>query len=151
MSQKRFLCHSHIMKKPLRFVRKPASWRGQRGRGFILPLLAVLLIIIVLAGVYGMIVWKWSYSEGERAGVVQKFSRKGWVCKTWEGELNMVVLPGALPEKFFFTVWDDGVAASINRNVGRRVTLHYEEKVGLPTSCFGETRYYIKKVTPLPE
>ncbi len=151
MSQKRFLCHSHMMKKPLRFVRKPASWRGQRGRGFILPLLAVLLIIVVLAGVYGMIVWKWSYSEGERAGVVQKFSRKGWVCKTWEGELNMVVLPGALPEKFFFTVWDDGVAASINRNVGRRVTLHYEEKVGLPTSCFGETRYYIKKVTPLPE
>ena len=151
MSQKRFLCHSHIMKKPLRFVRKPASWRGQRGRGFILPLLAVLLIIVALAGVYGMIVWKWSYSEGERAGVVQKFSRKGWVCKTWEGELNMVVLPGALPEKFFFTVWDDGVAASINRNVGRRVTLHYEEKVGLPTSCFGETRYYIKKVTPLPE
>ena len=151
MSQKRFLCHSHIMKKPLRFVRKPASWRGQRGRGFILPLLAVLLIVVVLAGVYGMIVWKWSYSEGERAGVVQKFSRKGWVCKTWEGELNMVVLPGALPEKFFFTVWDDGVAASINRNVGRRVTLHYEEKVGLPTSCFGETRYYIKKVTPLPE
>ncbi len=151
MSQKRFLCHSHMMKKPLRFVRKPASWRGQRGRGFILPLLAVLLIIIVLAGVYGMIVWKWSYSEGERAGVVQKFSRKGWVCKTWEGELNMVVLPGALPEKFFFTVWDDGVAASINRNVGRRVTLHYEEKVGLPTSCFGETRYFIKKVTPLPE
>ena len=56
----------------------------------------------------------------------------------------MVVLPGALPEKFFFTVWDDGVAASINRNVGRRVTLHYEEKVGLPTSCFGETRYFIK-------
>ena len=151
MSQKRFLCHSHMMKKPLRFVRKPASWRGQCGRGFILPLLAVLLIIVVLAGVYGMIVWKWSYSEGERAGVVQKFSRKGWVCKTWEGELNMVVLPGALPEKFFFTVWDDGVAASINRNVGRRVTLHYEEKVGLPTSCFGETRYYIKKVTPLPE
>lgn len=151
MSQKRFLCHSHMMKKPLRFVRKPASWRGQRGRGFILPLLAVLLIIVALAGVYGMIVWKWSYSEGERAGVVQKFSRKGWVCKTWEGELNMVVLPGALPEKFFFTVWDDGVAASINRNVGRRVTLHYEEKVGLPTSCFGETRYYIKKVTPLPE
>ncbi len=151
MSQKRFLCHSHMMKKPLRFVRKPASWRGQRGRGFILPLLAVMLIIVVLAGVYGMVVWKWSYSDGERAGVVQKFSRKGWVCKTWEGELNMVVLPGALPEKFFFTVWDDAVAAAINRNVGRRVTVHYEEKVGLPTSCFGETRYYIKKVTPLAD
>lgn len=151
MSQKRFLCHSHMMKKPVRFVRKPVLQRVTPDRGFILPLLAVLLIIVVLAGVYGMVIWKWSYSEGERAGVVQKFSRKGWVCKTWEGELNMVVLPGALPEKFFFTVWDDTVAATINRNVGRRVTLHYEEKVGLPTSCFGETRYYIKKVTPLPE
>lgn len=151
MSQKRFLCHSRMMKMPLRLVRNRTPQRVRAARGFILPLLAVLLIIIVLVGTYGMIVWKWSYSEGERAGVVQKFSRKGWVCKTWEGELNMVVLPGALPEKFFFTVWDDAVATVINRNVGRRVTLHYEEKVGLPTSCFGETRYYIRKVAPLSE
>ncbi len=140
-----------MMKMPSRLIRKTARRHAEAPRGFILPLLAVLLIVVVLAGVYGMIVWKWSYSEGERAGVVQKFSRKGWLCKTWEGELNMVVLPGALPEKFFFTVWDDGIAAAINRNVGRRVTLHYEEKVGLPTSCFGETRYYIRKVTQLPE
>ncbi len=120
-------------------------------RGFILPLLFVLIAIGVLGGVYGLVVWKWSYSDGERAGVVQKFSRKGWVCKTWEGELNMVVLPGAIPEKFFFTVWDESVAASINRNVGKRVALHYTEKVGLPTSCFGETRYYINKVAALPD
>lgn len=119
--------------------------------GFILPLLFVLMVIAIVAVGYGYFVWKWSYSEGERAGVVQKFSKKGWLCKTWEGELNMVVLPGALPEKFFFTVWDENVAAAVNRNVGKRVALHYEEKVGLPTSCFGETRHYIKKVSPLPE
>ncbi len=121
--------------------------RAQSGaRGFILPL---LLIVIVLAAVYGLVVWKWSYSSGERVGIVQKISNKGWVCKTWEGELNMVVLPGGIPEKFFFTVWDESVAKSINKSIGKRVTLHYEEKMGLPTSCFGDTRYFIQKVTVL--
>lgn len=122
-----------------------------RLRGFILPLLFILMAGAVLAIGYGFAVWNYSYSEGERAGVVQKFSKKGWVCKTWEGELNMVVLPGGLPEKFFFTVWDDAAAASINRNVGKRVTLHYVEKVGLPTTCFGETRHYVNKLSPLVE
>ncbi|MBL8310951.1 MAG: hypothetical protein JNL19_11055 [Burkholderiales bacterium] len=119
--------------------------------GFVVPLVVFLLVVVALAALYGLVVWKWSYSDGERAGVVQKFSRKGWICKTWEGELNMVVLPGAVPEKFFFTVWDDNVASAINRSIGKRVSLHYEEKVGLPTSCFGETRYYIRKVTPLSD
>ena len=123
----------------------------KRCGGFILPLLFIVIALAVLGGLYGLVVWKWSYSDGERAGVVQKFSRKGWVCKTWEGELNMVVLPGAIPEKFFFTVWDENIANSINRNVGKRVALHYTEKVGLPTSCFGETRYYINKVAQLTE
>ena len=140
MSQKQILFQSNVMKN------------GRKGtQGVVLPLLFVFIALAVVAGVYGLAVWKWSYSEGERAGVVQKFSRKGWVCKTWEGELNMVVLPGAIPEKFFFTVWDETVASAINRNVGKRVALHYNEKVGLPTSCFGETRYYIKKVSPLTE
>ena len=120
-------------------------------RGFILPLLFVLMVAAIVAVGYGFAVWSYNYSEGERAGVVQKFSKKGWVCKTWEGELNMVVLPGGLPEKFFFTVWDEAAAATINRNVGKRVTLHYVEKVGLPTSCFGETRHYVKKLSPIVE
>jgi hypothetical protein len=120
-------------------------------RGFILPLLFILMVAAILAIGYGFAVWNYNYSEGERAGVVQKFSKKGWVCKTWEGELNMVVLPGGLPEKFFFTVWDEAAAATINRNVGKRVILHYVEKVGLPTSCFGETRYYVKKLAPIVE
>jgi len=140
MSQKPFLFHSHMMKT-----------RPNLSHGFVMPLLFILMVLAVVAVGYGYFVWKWNYSEGERAGVVQKFSKKGWLCKTWEGELNMVVLPGALPEKFFFTVFDENVAAAVNRNVGRRVALHYEEKVGLPTSCFGETRYYIKKVAPLAE
>jgi hypothetical protein len=109
--------------------------------------LAVLLVLALLAAGYVLVVLKWNYSSGERAGWVQKFSRKGWICKTWEGEMAMVSMPGAIPEKFHFTVRDDAVAGEINRVMGRRVTLHYEQKVGLPTSCFGETRHFVTKVT----
>jgi nitrate reductase NapE component len=140
MSQKSNIRHSHMMK---------TQFSGSRG--FILPLLFILMAAAVVAVGYGFAVWNYSYSEGERAGVVQKFSKKGWLCKTWEGELNMVVLPGGLPEKFYFTVWDEPTAATINRNIGKRVALHYVEKVGLPTSCFGETRYYVNKLSPLVE
>jgi hypothetical protein len=117
-----------------------------RGRGFIVPLILAMIVLIAL---YGVVVWKWSYSTGERVGVVQKISNKGWICKTWEGELNMVVLPGGVPDKFFFTVWDKKVAGDINKTIGRRVSLHYEEKMGLPTSCFGDTRHYVTKVVVL--
>lgn len=89
----------------------------------------------------------WSYSSGERAGWVQKLSRKGWICKTWEGELSLISMPGAAPEKFTFTIWNDAVAERVNKVMGKRVALHYEEKVGLPGSCFGETRYYVTNVT----
>jgi hypothetical protein len=107
---------------------------------------AVVLVILLLAG-YTWLVVNWSYSSGERAGWVQKLSHKGWVCKTWEGELSMVAMPGAAPEKFFFSVWSDVVAEEINRNMGKRVSLHYEEKMGIPTNCFGETRYFVTRIT----
>jgi len=110
-----------------------------------------LPLAALLAALYFFVVLSWSYSSGERAGWVQKFSKKGWICKTWEGELAMVSMPGAAQEKFHFTVWDDAVAEEINKAMGRRVSLHYEEKVGLPTTCFGETRHWVNKVTIVPE
>jgi hypothetical protein len=110
--------------------------------------LAVLVVLLLLVGAgYVWMVLSWNYSTGERAGWVQKLSRKGWICKTWEGEMAMVSMPGAIPEKFPFTVRSDAVADEINRVMGRRVSLHYEEKVGLPTTCFGETRHFVTKVT----
>lgn len=110
----------------------------------------LLLGVPVLGGLIALYFWAtlgWNYSTGERAGWVQKFSKKGWVCKTWEGELAMVTMPGTMQEKFFFTVWDDDIATQINAAMGKRVSLHYDEKVGLPTSCFGETRHWVNKVT----
>lgn len=108
--------------------------------------LLVPLILVLLLAAYIFVVSSWNYSTGERAGWVQKLSRKGWLCKTWEGELSLVSMPGAAPDMFLFTVRDDVVAEKINQVMGKRVALHYEEKVGLPTSCFGETRHYVTGV-----
>jgi hypothetical protein len=106
------------------------------------------LIAAALVG-FAAYIWvalHWSYSEGERAGFMQKLSNRGWICKTWEGELSMVALPGAAPEKFLFTVRDEAVAARINQLVGQRVALSYEQHTGLPTSCFGDTEYFVTGV-----
>ncbi|MCQ9380183.1 hypothetical protein [Methyloversatilis sp. XJ19-49] len=107
---------------------------------------SVLALIIALLGGYTWVVLSWSYSTGERAGYVQKFSNKGWFCKTWEGELAMVTMPGTLTEKFEFSVRDAVVAKQLNESMGQRVSLHYEQHIGVPTSCFGETQYYVSSV-----
>ena len=108
----------------------------------------VLLVLALLVFGYFYLVLHWSYSSGERAGWIQKFSNKGWVCKTWEGEVALVSLPGtSTVEKFAFTVHDDAMAEEITKHMGKRVNVHYEEKVGLPTSCFGETRHFVTKIT----
>ncbi len=112
---------------------------------------AALVVLVLAAAGYVLFVFNWSYSEGERAGWVQKFSSKGWLCKTWEGEMAIVSMPGTTSEKFFFTVRDDATAEEINKVMGKRVSLHYEEKVGIPTSCFGETRYYVTRVGVVAE
>ncbi len=110
-----------------------------------------LVLLVLLGGAYLAVAFEWPYSSGERAGWVQKFCRKGWVCKTWEGELAMVSLPGSVPEKFLFTVRDAAVAAQIDSVVGQRVRLHYQQHRGVPGDCFGETQYWVDGVTPVPE
>jgi len=114
----------------------------------------VVLPLVLVAALLGVYLWgatSWSYSEGERAGWVQKLSNKGWLCKTWEGELALVSLPGTAPEKFVFTIWKEDVAQAVTRAMGKRVALHYEEKVGLPGNCFGDTRYFVTGVTVADE
>jgi hypothetical protein len=111
-------------------------------------LVVTVLILLLAAGALAAYTWAalaWSYSEGERVGYVQKFSRKGWVCKTWEGELAMVTMPGAIPEKFYFSIRSDAVAANLNKSLGKRVALKYTQHLGLPTSCFGETEYFVSE------
>src|SRR3977135_4414678 len=107
---------------------------------------SVVLTPVVLVALYTWLTLTWTYSTGERAGYVQKFSKKGWICKTWEGEMAMVSIPGTMSEKFYFTVRHDSIAARINQSMGKRVTLTYNQHIGIPTSCFGETEYFVADV-----
>jgi hypothetical protein len=109
-------------------------------------LVFILLGAIALFALYIYIALNWSYSTGERAGFLQKVSNKGWICKTWEGELSLVAMPGAAPEKFLFTVRDDAIAQKVSAAAGKRVTLIYEQHKGLPSSCFGDTDYFVVDV-----
>jgi flagellar basal body-associated protein FliL len=104
--------------------------------------LLLILVTVVLGAGYMMFVFNWSYSKGERIGYVQKFSEKGWLCKTWEGELQMLPVPGAIPEKFLFSVRDKSVIGKINSSLGKKVSVHYEQHKGIPTNCFGESEYF---------
>ena len=103
------------------------------------------LVAIAIVGIVGFtwLTLNWTYSTGDRAGYVQKLSRKGVICKTWEGEMAMVTMPGTVAEKFYFSVRDDAVAAQLNATLGQRVRLHYEQHRFIPTSCFGETEYFV--------
>jgi len=111
-------------------------------------LLAAILIPILLGAGYLAVVLNWSYSDGDRTGYLQKFSRKGWLCKTYEGELAMTTVPGVAPVIWPFSVrmWDDQLPAQINQLMGKRVVLHYSELRNIPTNCFGETPYFVDSV-----
>jgi len=116
----------------------------------VLKSLTILLVsAIALFSLYVYIALNWSYSTGERAGFLQKVSHKGWICKTWEGELSLVAMPGSAPEKFLFTVRDEAVAQKVSAAAGKRVTLNYEQHKGLPSSCFGDTEYFVIDVKPI--
>jgi hypothetical protein len=127
----------------------PPSPRATRRIRWKLLLLLLVLAVVLVSVLYFWVALRWSYSDGERAGFVQKFSRKGWVCKTWEGELAMATLPGTIPQVFAFSVRDPTVAARIDASMGQRVALHYEQHKGLPTDCFGETEYFVTEVRPV--
>ena len=107
----------------------------------------LFLTLVFFAGAaYLLVAFNYSYSDGNRAGYIQKFSTKGWACKTSEGELAMTTVPGVAPVLWGFTVWDDRVAADLSRAMGRRVVLHYKEYRYLPTTCFGETEYFVDRI-----
>ena len=111
--------------------------------------IGIIVSVLLLFVLYTWVSLSWVYSTGERAGYVQKFSEKGWVCKTFEGELVLVSMPGTQAEKFYFTVKDEALAQKINASLGKRMKLTYEEHKGVPSSCFGETSYYVQNVQPL--
>jgi hypothetical protein len=109
-------------------------------------LLGIVVIPFMLFSLYVGLMLAWSYSDGERAGILQKFSRKGWLCKTYEGELAMSTVPGVSPTIWEFSVRDEAIVPKLRNAIGRRVALHYTEHRGVPTSCFGQTNYFVDSV-----
>jgi hypothetical protein len=139
-------------------LRRLGAWAFGKGAAMEntgMKVIKVLLGIVAAAALlfiaYTWLVLTWSYSTGERAGYVQKLSKKGWLCKTWEGEMALVSMPGTVAEKFHFTVRDEDVAQQINQSLGARVSLHYAQHIGIPTSCFGETQYFITSMRVVAE
>lgn len=109
-------------------------------------LIGIVVTPVLLCAAYTFVAVNWSYSDGERAGTLQKFSRKGWLCKTWEGELMQPTAPGVAPTIWDFTVRDDETARRVEAGLGAHLVLHYKEHRGVPTSCFGDTRYWVDRV-----
>ena len=120
------------------------SWR--RRHWGVLTLLAVVIVPAALFAAWAGFTLNWAYSAGQRAGYVQKISQKGWICKTWEGELAQANLPGTMPQIFKFSVRSDSIAHILEREMGKQVSISYQEHRGVPTTCFGETNYYITNV-----
>jgi hypothetical protein len=123
----------------------------QQGRTLATAMILILAVVVLLFAAYTWAMLNWSYASGERAGWIQKLSNKGYICKTWEGEMALVSLPGSMPEKFIFTVRDDQTAEKLHAVMGKRVSLHYEQHILLPTSCFGETEYFVTGVNVIDE
>jgi len=109
-------------------------------------LAGALLAPVALFSLYMWFILSWSYSEGERAGILQKISRKGWICKTYEGELAISIIPGVTPIIWDFSVRDEAVVTQLTAALGKRAVLHYREHRGIPTNCFGETNYFVSAV-----
>ena len=112
-------------------------------------LFGFIAVVVAAGSLWTLITLTFSYSDGDRVGYVQKFSHRGWLCRTWEGELAMSPVPGATPQIFPFTVRDDATAKRIKDAEGKRVALHYKEKRGVPSSCFGDTSYFISEMRVL--
>jgi len=116
-------------------VRRPSRWLKRL-------LIAVPILVLLLGAAWTWFTLNWWYAEGERAGILQKFSRKGWLCKTYEGELALYIVSDVAPEIWRFSTRDPELAKQLSANVGRQMRVHYFEHRGVPTNCFGETPYF---------
>lgn len=130
---------------------KPSRWdKARRTMKKILRWTVTLIILVLILTVY----WKYfyTYSEGSRVGLLQKFSKKGTFFKTYEGELVLSSVSGnknvvIASEKFLFSVANDSLAIRLDTLQGMNVIVHYKQKNGkLPWR--GDTPYLVDKADP---
>ncbi|MFL5293762.1 MAG: hypothetical protein ACJ79U_19765 [Myxococcales bacterium] len=125
----------------------PPRWRSR----FLYWVAFGVLGAVVAVGLFTWAALNVSYSKGERVGYVQRLSRKGWVCKTWEGELAVATVPGVAPDKFYFSVRTEPIASQVNGTLGKRVRVIYAQHKFIPTSCFGDTEFFVAEAQPVDQ
>jgi len=123
--------------------------QGVRRHPIIVAVVILVALPVLVFTMWAGITLNYTYSSGDRAGYLQKISKRGWICKTWEGELQLSAIPGSQPEKFLFTTRSDSIAAILTSLAGQRVSLHYEQHTGVPGTCFGDTEYFVTAVRPV--
>ncbi|MEO7521380.1 MAG: hypothetical protein ABIW79_06140, partial [Gemmatimonas sp.] len=134
---------------PVASAAVPTKSFGRRhwGKLSLLTILGVPLAGFALWTVIGL---NWTYSEGDRTGTMVKISRKGWLCKTWEGTLYTDVIgAGFRSDSFNFSVRNDSLALALSKLSGKRVAVSYEQHTLVPTRCFGDTEYFVSSVRVL--
>ena len=127
--------------------RAPRQSFKRRHWGKLLLLTLVMLPVAAFA-LWSAVTLNWTYSEGVRPGYVQKVSKKGYLCKTWEGVLY-TDLKGFRADSFLFTVRSDSIAQLLQSLSGRQVSLDYQQHVKVPSSCFGDSEYFVSGVHEL--
>jgi hypothetical protein len=138
---------------PVSDSQKPAvsRWTNFKRLFRKISIIAALVILLIL-GLF--LYWKYfyTYSDGYRAGLLQKFSRKGTLFKTYEGEIILSSIKGnsnvaIASEKFLFSVTSDSLAASMDTLQGQNVIVHYRQK-NAPLFWRGDSPYIVDGVKP---
>jgi hypothetical protein len=127
----------------------PAIPQVVRRHPLVITLIVLIALPLLVFTLWAGVTLNYTYSSGDRAGYLQKISKRGWLCKTWEGELQLSAIPGSQPEKFVFTTRSDSIAAILQKMSGQRVVLEYKQHVGVPGTCFGDTEYFVTGVHPV--
>jgi hypothetical protein len=112
----------------------------------------LIAFVVLMFGGFALYTWaslNFAYSEGERVGYIRKVSYRGWICKTWEAELSMTNSVGAQEAIFEFTVRDPKVVEQVKALEGKHVSVKYDERKGIPSSCFGDTPYHVYAIRPI--
>lgn len=109
-----------------------------------------IITLLLLLGIWGWWRYYYTYSIGYRYGLLQKFSKRGNLFKTYEGELVLSSVRGnanvpIASEKFYFSVADEAVASQLMGKEGHTVTLHYKQKKAA-IAWRGDTEYIVDSI-----
>lgn len=110
----------------------------------------IILIILLILVVLGIAVTQAhiTYSEGSRSGYIKKFSKNGYIIKTYEGDLVQQINGVLTADSFHFTVKDDKIVQDITRalNNNERVEVKYKQQLYLFQALHGDTQYFVTEV-----